>query len=315
MELKAVSMIEAKKELMELKSKFLTSLDNKRIENLLDAIDAYELIVSDIETLVCKEVAENIIDELKELHLLFREFDILEEIISTTARMVDQKMGNLRNCNNEIEERIRILEQHPPGCTKCSHNLIIREGKGSYFWGCPDFPDCWGKKFLTKEEEVWIYKGIKSKTNPEEIEDNTVNDCISYRDIIMQLSQGINPITGEVLDDDNFINNPKVIRALYAAVDAMDNNTGRGNEIDDEDLSLSSLEQELFEALREWRIEISKEKNLSAFIIVENKPLIRVSKTRPTSIEELKNIKGFGDYRVTEYGNDIIDIVKIFTEK
>lgn len=317
MELKAVSMIEAKKELMELKSKSLTFLDNKKIENLLDAIDAYEHIVSDIETLVCKEVAENIIDELKELHLLFREFNILAEIIATTARMVDQKVGNLRNCNNEVESRVRVLEQHPPSCTKCNHNLTIREGKGTYFWGCPDFPNCWGKRFLTKEEQSWIYDGIKPKPDTEKPPNDIGEDepkIDSTIDIIMKLSQGVDPVTGEVLAEDSFINNPKVIRALFVAIAALEFKA-INNVPDSEDLSLNPDEDLLYEALREWRAEMSKEKQLSPFIIVENKPLIRVSKIRPTSLEELKNIKGFGDYRVTEYGNSIIDIIKFFTKK
>jgi len=314
LKLKAQSMQAAKNELITLRGTSLTSLESQQVENLLDAIDAYEDIVSDIKTLVCKEVAENIIDELKELHLLFSEFDILAEIITTTGRSVSQKMDHLRNCNDEVEKRIRVLEQHPPSCTKCNNNLIIREGKGTYFWGCPDFPKCWGKRFLTKEEQAWIYDGVKPE-GPKDSEDETESD--STIDVVMKLSQGIDPVTGEVLPEDSFMNNPKVIRALFKAVSALEffnNYENINNDPDDEDLSLNQEEEELYEALREWRRETSKEKMISAFIVVENKPLKRVAKIKPTSLEELKDIKGFGDYRVKEYGNSIIDVINFFTK-
>jgi len=30
--------------------------------------------------------------------------------------------------------------------------MVLREGNGSYFWGCERFPECWGKKLLRKDE-------------------------------------------------------------------------------------------------------------------------------------------------------------------
>ena len=308
-------MQEAKQELLLLKKQTHSDINQDRVDQLLEAIYEYEEIIIDIENLKCKEDAENIINELKGLHKIFEEFESLANIVATSARAIAEKVDNLRKCNNEFSGRIRVLEEYAPKCTKCDHKLIIREGKGTYFWGCPNFPDCWGKRWLTKEEEIWIYEGIKPVVEVQDIDDETstlVSGDLSQRDIILMLSQGINPISGEILPDDSFINHHKVLRALYAAVDALE--TGKQVPVDTEDLSLDDIGKEIFEALREWRKEVSKEKNLSAFIIAENKPLKRVAKEKPVQLNDLQKIKGFGDFRVTEYGEDIIDIVRYFSE-
>jgi len=30
--------------------------------------------------------------------------------------------------------------------------MVLREGGGTFFWGCRTFPTCWGKRYLTKDE-------------------------------------------------------------------------------------------------------------------------------------------------------------------
>ena len=315
MKLIATSIAEAKRELLELKNKSIALPDKEKIKELLNAIDDYENIISEIQELHCKETALNIIEELSDINDFFMECEVLSKIISTSIRHVEQLLPNLSTCGrSELDKRIKVLEQHAPQCTKCSNKLIVRQGNGTYFWGCPDFPDCWGKRWLTKEEEAWIYYGIKEEDNVE-VEDPDIAN-IKYstsgsgREVIEMLAKGINPLTGEVLPENSFINNHTVVRALHEAVQSMNTEVSS-----DEDLSLYENDKKLFESLRKWRWELCQEKNVPAFMIIENKPLIRVSKVKPNTMEELKEIKGFGDVRVSEYGEDIINIVKRFSEK
>lgn len=72
---------------------------------------------------------------------------------------------------------------------------------------------------------------------------------------------------------------------------------------------LDSIEQEIYEALTEWRSRKANEENLAPFIIAHNSWLKQIIKLRPTTIKELSVIKGFGERRVNKYGKDIVAII------
>lgn len=46
-------------------------------------------------------------------------------------------------------------------------------------------------------------------------------DIERARELLATLADGVNPLTGEVLDDDNVCNQPDIIRALHTAVLAL----------------------------------------------------------------------------------------------
>lgn len=46
-------------------------------------------------------------------------------------------------------------------------------------------------------------------------------DIERARELLATLADGVNPLTGEVLDDDNVCNQPDIIRALHTAVFAL----------------------------------------------------------------------------------------------
>jgi translin len=76
-----------------------------------------------------------------------------------------------------------------------------------------------------------------------------------------------------------------------------------------EESQLDSKEQEIYEALDEWRNQKANEENLAAYIIVRNSWLHQIIKLKPTTIKELNAIKGFGERRINKYGKEIIAII------
>jgi translin len=76
-----------------------------------------------------------------------------------------------------------------------------------------------------------------------------------------------------------------------------------------EEPEMDSIEQELYEALSQWRAQKAREEGLAPFIISHNSWLKEIIKLRPKSIKELNAIKGFGERRVNKYGKEIIAIV------
>lgn len=77
-------------------------------------------------------------------------------------------------------------------------------------------------------------------------------------------------------------------------------------------LVLSSQEQKLFEKLRWWRMEIAREKNIPAYVIFQDATLREIALAKPQTVEELKQIAGIGDKRLSLWGGDIIAQVNEF---
>lgn len=73
---------------------------------------------------------------------------------------------------------------------------------------------------------------------------------------------------------------------------------------------MTNDEAKVFEVLKEWRFEKSKEEGLPAYFIASNKELISLAKFRPIKKEELIDIKGFGRHKIENYGAEIIEVLE-----
>jgi len=72
---------------------------------------------------------------------------------------------------------------------------------------------------------------------------------------------------------------------------------------------------QLFEALKQWRLNKTKENNVAAYVIMHQKVLIQIVVTLPENEKELVNIKGVGKATIENYGQDILDIVNDYRTK
>lgn len=127
-----------------------------------DLIDELIEIIDDINNLKFAEEAKNIIEELNELKKEFIDDKEYINIIDTQIKNVHDNISKLAIKNDPITIRIRELEKNKPQCTNknCSNLLEIKNTTtNDFFWSCPDFPKCWGKKRLTNEEYFFITKG------------------------------------------------------------------------------------------------------------------------------------------------------------
>jgi translin len=76
-----------------------------------------------------------------------------------------------------------------------------------------------------------------------------------------------------------------------------------------DDLEMDNAEREMYELLTRWREKKAHEEGLAPFIIARNSWLNEIITLRPTTIEELIAIKGFGERRVNKYGKEIIALI------
>lgn len=71
----------------------------------------------------------------------------------------------------------------------------------------------------------------------------------------------------------------------------------------------------LFQALKEWRKKKSIEINLPAYTILQQKALIYMSNSQPTTLKELIEVPYFGQRSADKYGDDILSIIREFRNR
>jgi DNA helicase-2/ATP-dependent DNA helicase PcrA len=67
-----------------------------------------------------------------------------------------------------------------------------------------------------------------------------------------------------------------------------------------------SVDEELFERLREWRLERSRELKQPAFCVFTDATLTRIAELRPHTTQELSMIGGVGPAKLTMYGAEVL---------
>lgn len=73
---------------------------------------------------------------------------------------------------------------------------------------------------------------------------------------------------------------------------------------------LNSDEIKILDSLKLWRSEKAKEQSLPVYFIATNKELLSIAKYKPIKKEELLDIKGFGKFKIENYGGEIIQILE-----
>ncbi|RAU97600.1 HRDC domain-containing protein [Paenibacillus sp. YN15] len=65
---------------------------------------------------------------------------------------------------------------------------------------------------------------------------------------------------------------------------------------------------ELFQELRKWRMQLAQKENKSAYIVATNRMLHMVCAFLPATVEELRQIPGFGKRKAEAYGHELLAI-------
>ena len=70
----------------------------------------------------------------------------------------------------------------------------------------------------------------------------------------------------------------------------------------------------LYSALNEWRADMAADEDTELYSIIPSKTLKAISKEKPTTIAELKQIEGMGPKRIKAFGRDIVNIVRVYSD-
>ena len=73
--------------------------------------------------------------------------------------------------------------------------------------------------------------------------------------------------------------------------------------------SLEPAQQEVFEALRQWRTSIAKEKQIPPYMVFSDATLVGIVEARPSSITALGTVSGVGAKKLAEYGEAVLEVL------
>ncbi|WP_026532047.1 ATP-dependent DNA helicase UvrD2 [Arthrobacter sp. H41] len=71
----------------------------------------------------------------------------------------------------------------------------------------------------------------------------------------------------------------------------------------------ATYEEHTFEALRSWRLEEAREKDVPAFVVFTDATLIAIAEARPQTLDELGDLAGVGSAKLERYGESVLNIV------
>lgn len=74
--------------------------------------------------------------------------------------------------------------------------------------------------------------------------------------------------------------------------------------------ALRSVDEALFDALREQRLLIAKEHGVPPYIIFHDSTLQEMANARPDSLDAMRYISGVGEQKLKKYGREFLDIIK-----
>ena len=73
--------------------------------------------------------------------------------------------------------------------------------------------------------------------------------------------------------------------------------------------SWEGVDETLFESLRKFRRELASARGVPPYVILGDRSLREVARLRPSSIEDLRSIYGFGDKRIADFGARVLEVV------
>ena len=130
---------------------------------LIKIIDNIKDLAEDIEYCKSKECIDTLISDFHDITSEIEKDENISKRIQTYIRQCLEKKHLLPSemVANENRREIQSFGQ-PPHCPKCNKLLVLRDGSRGYFWGCIDFPRCWGKiKASSKKKKDTL--GVESE--------------------------------------------------------------------------------------------------------------------------------------------------------
>ncbi|AFG37942.1 RecQ family ATP-dependent DNA helicase [Spirochaeta africana] len=71
----------------------------------------------------------------------------------------------------------------------------------------------------------------------------------------------------------------------------------------------SEADEQLWQVLRGWRLQLAREQGVPSYVILHDRTLRELVRQRPCSLSELAAVTGIGESKLERYGRDLLDVI------
>jgi ATP-dependent DNA helicase RecQ len=205
-----------------------------------------------------------------------------------------------------------------PSVATAQTNLVTAADARAILTAVRTLPFPMGKTGLTKLLIGSVESRLRADRSPsfgalahlkkgriEELIDRMVEDGLLTRDLnhefkVITLSRLGATVTDDLLEE--------YATPVRAAVLASPPKPGSVPSTGDQE-PLDEVGGALYERLVAWRRQQASTQGVSAFIVADNKALRAIASVRPSTLDELSRLPGFGPTRLERYGEEVLEIV------
>ncbi len=132
----------------------------KRLSSLADAIHEFKDVLEDARDVRTRDEAVEVLVRFDALREKLWTPLLAQRLHKETRELVGKSeslpSSSALRRNAERKRLVFELESQAPICYRCSGRMVIRETRASIFWGCSDFPKCFARQWLTKQQQGLI---------------------------------------------------------------------------------------------------------------------------------------------------------------
>lgn len=256
------------------------------------------------------------IDNLSKNHIINPNEVILMLIIKILKRITGLNQEDLANLLDVSRASINSWENSDQPMTTYQKNVISKKLNIDIELLSDDLLDNYEKcqelylaiqarwnlynKNITISKEEEILNKLEFQFNREQLK-------LSTNELLEGLTNGYNPYTGELFDDNHILNDQGVKNVL---TEIKNTYYKQGNySLTKDDLSSSQLE--LFEELRKWRMDMTVNEGFySAYMVFTDKELINIITASINKKEDLLSVKGIAAIKYEKYSDDLFYILQ-----
>ncbi len=123
----------------------------------------------------------------------------------------------------------------------------------------------------------------------------------------LKLTPNEYPIVKLTMKAEEIITGKEVIRNVFIE-DKIKGQIAKAKVIKDD------YDKELYQILKERRLKIANYKKVPAYVIFHDTTLLELAKHKPTKVADFLRIKGVGEYKAMEYGQEFITLIRAYLD-
>jgi len=116
-----------------------------------EAIDDFFDLWEDADTVTTHDGATQILEDLQDVRERVLCIELIQRVDALTRMVIEKRASLPFECTLSASKWVQEAERLAPDCPDCGREMTLKTPDGGYFWGCAEFPECWGQRQIGGE--------------------------------------------------------------------------------------------------------------------------------------------------------------------